>query len=129
MDSLIIKSTKKYIPYVNFDPESGVLEISGQCYMEHPDQFFNPIFEWLSIYLEQAAIENTTVNIKLIYFNTSAVKCLYAFFELLEKFTKKTRKNVEVNWFFDKEDDSMLEAYHEYKEQVKLPFTHIQIGS
>ncbi len=129
MDTLVIKSTKKYIPDVNFNSESGVLEISGQCYMEYTSRFFKPIFQWLKDYAKEEEAKDITLNIKLLYLNTSSIKCLYELFKILEIYAKITKKNVKVNWFFDKEDDSLLETYHDYKEEINLPFSHIQVNS
>ena len=36
---------ENYIPSVNFNADSGVLEISGESYHEYTIEFYQPIFE------------------------------------------------------------------------------------
>ena len=62
---------ENYIPTVNFNPESGILEISGESYHEYTIEFFQPIFEWLNQYLEQEG-KTIVFNFRMTYFNTSS---------------------------------------------------------
>lgn len=126
MERFDIQSTQKYMPTVVLDPESGVLELIGQCYMEHTDQFFQPIFEWLEEYL---LTDHTLVslNIKLSYFNTSAVKCIWEFLNRLAKYNKNRQQEVAVNWYYDEDDDNMHDIYCDFEEEIPLKLSLIHI--
>lgn len=112
---------ENYIPTVNFNTETSVLEISGESYHEYTIEFFQPIFEWLNKYLEQ---EGRTIvfNFRMTYFNTSSSRRFLEIFDLLEDYHKSKNGNVTVNWYYEKDDVDMLESGEEYAEDVDLAF-------
>ncbi|WP_375562340.1 DUF1987 domain-containing protein [Bernardetia sp. OM2101] len=112
---------ENYIPTVNFNAETGALEISGESYHEYTIEFFQPIFEWLNNYLEQ---EGRTIvfNFRMTYFNTSSSRRFLEIFDLLEDYSKSKNGNVTVNWYYEKDDVDMLESGEEYAEDVDLGF-------
>lgn len=112
---------ENYIPTVNFNAETGTLEISGESYHEYTIEFFQPIFEWLNNYLEQ---EGRTIvfNFRMTYFNTSSSRRFLEIFDLLEDYNKSKNGNVTVNWYYEKDDVDMLESGEEYAEDVDLGF-------
>ncbi len=115
---------ENYIPTVNFNTETSVLEISGESYHEYTIEFFQPIFEWLNKYLEQ---EGRTIvfNFRMTYFNTSSSRRFLEIFDLLEDYNKSKNGNVTVNWYYEKDDVDMLESGEEYAEDVDLGFNLI----
>lgn len=115
---------ENYIPTVNFNTETSVLEISGESYHEYTIEFFQPIFEWLNKYLEQ---EGRTIvfNFRMTYFNTSSSRRFLEIFDLLEDYNKNKNGNVTVNWYYEKDDVDMLESGEEYAEDVDLGFNLI----
>ncbi|MGB0521947.1 MAG: DUF1987 domain-containing protein [Flammeovirgaceae bacterium] len=113
------------MPTVILDPDSCEFELIGQCYMEHTDLFFQPIFEWLDEFL-LINHELVSLNIKLSYFNTSAVKCIWEFLNRLAKYHKRSGQEVAINWYFDEEDDNMHDIYLDFEEEIPLKFNHIQ---
>ncbi|WP_338763135.1 DUF1987 domain-containing protein [Bernardetia sp. ABR2-2B] len=115
---------ENYIPTVNFAPEEGVLEISGESYHEYTIEFFQPIFEWLNNYLEQEG-RTFTFNFRMTYFNTSSSRRFLEIFDLLEEYNKSKGGNVTVNWYYEKDDVDMLESGEEYAEDVDLGFNLI----
>jgi len=112
---------ENYIPTVNFNAETGDLEISGESYHEYTIEFFQPIFEWINNYLEQ---EGRTIvfNFRMTYFNTSSSRRFLEIFDILEDYKKNKNGNVTVNWYYEKDDVDMLESGEEYAEDVELAF-------
>lgn len=112
---------ENYIPTVNFNAETSVLEISGESYHEYTIEFFQPVFEWLNNYLEQ---EGRTIvfNFRMTYFNTSSSRRFLEVFDLLEDYSKSKNGNVTVNWYYEKDDVDMLESGEEYAEDVDVVF-------
>ncbi|WP_338790657.1 DUF1987 domain-containing protein (plasmid) [Bernardetia sp. Wsw4-3y2] len=115
---------ENYIPTVNFNPEEGVLEISGESYHEYTIEFFQPIFEWLNKYLEEEG-RTFTFNFRMTYFNTSSSRRFLEIFDLLEDYNKSKGGNVTVNWYYEKDDVDMLESGEEYAEDVDIGFNLI----
>jgi len=124
MDTLILEGTAR-TPTIVFDAEQGLLEIKGRSLLENSIDFFIPLVEWIDGYVKTAKPE-TIVNIKLEYFNTGTSKCLLDVFKKLEK-VNETNKGVTINWFYEHDDDDMLESGEEYAFIIKLKFNFIEI--
>ncbi|WP_420264789.1 DUF1987 domain-containing protein [Candidatus Magnetominusculus dajiuhuensis] len=107
----------KSTPRIYFDQGKNVLEIKGESYPENTSEFYGPFFKWLDMRLEQLHEENFTVDIALIYFNSSSSKILMNLFERLEKYAERG-KNIAVNWIYDKNDESSLEYGEEFEEDL-----------
>lgn len=123
MNSLIIEGSPK-TPNINFDGNEGSFLISGRSIPENSLGFYKPIIEWLDAYISEPK-EETIVNIRLEYFNTSSSKCLLDVFKKLEVIFKRGLK-VSINWYYESDDEDMLEAGEDYQSIVKIPFTMIE---
>lgn len=58
-------------PRVEFDSESGILELSGKSIPENASQMYDPLVKWIKLYIENAA-EETNLHLNLDYFNTAS---------------------------------------------------------
>jgi hypothetical protein len=81
--------------------------------------------DWIDEYAANPKAQ-TTVDIKLEYFNTSSSKCILDLFKLLEKLNEKSTK-VKINWFYEVEDEDMAEAGEDYRAIIDLPFEMIEV--
>lgn len=124
MKSIAIEGSPK-TPEINFDYESGIVEIKGRSIPENSIEFYKPMIDWLEEYAKTPQ-SKTTVNIQLEYFNTSSSKCILDVFKKLEVIAKDG-KDVEVNWFYEEDDEDMLEAGEDYQSIIKIPFKMIEI--
>ena len=119
MSNLVIDSSIK-TPSVKFGI-SGTLEISGKSIPENSLEFYKPAFEWLDNYLQSPA-PITELKISLEYFNTSSSKCLLDIFRKLETINLSGKSDVKVFWFYDADDEDMMEAGEDYQALVQVPF-------
>jgi hypothetical protein len=124
MEPIIIEGTPK-TPSVKFDASEGIFEIKGRSIPENSVEFYKPLNEWLDNYM-QVPLDKTVVNIRLEYFNTSSSKCILDVFKRLEAI-HKTKHDVEINWFYEEDDEDMLEAGEDYDSIIKVPFKMIEI--
>ena len=124
MEPLIIEGTPK-TPTVKFDAESGVIEIKGRSIPENSVEFYKPLVDWLEEYKANPA-QKTQVNIQLEYFNTSSSKCILDVFKKLEAI-HKAKNDVEINWYYEEDDEDMLEAGEDYESIIRIPFKMIEI--
>ena len=113
-------------PAIEFDSVSGVLTISGKSIAEDSQEFYRPLLEALTEYKKQPRLQ-TTVNLKLVYFNTSSSKSILDVLRLIESL--KDNSEVIINWFYEKEDEDMLEVGEDYCEIVNLPFHMVEVDS
>lgn len=124
MEPLIIEGTPK-TPTVKFDAETGVIEIKGRSIPENSVEFYKPLVDWLEEYKANPA-PKTQVNIQLEYFNTSSSKCILDVFKKLEAI-HKAKNDVEINWYYEEDDEDMLEAGEDYESIIRIPFKMIEI--
>jgi len=124
MSKIAIEGTPK-TPTVNFDPDSAVMELKGRSIPENSIEFYKPVVDALDEYSKDPK-EATKVNIQLEYFNTSSSKCILDLFKKLEGI-HNSGKEVTINWFYEEDDEDMLEAGEDYEAIIKVPFKMIEV--
>jgi len=112
-------------PTINFDFDSGSMEISGRCVPENSREFFKPLFEALHTYADSAK-PVTNVGIQLEYFNTSSSKEILDVFRVLSGINEKGSKVI-IFWRYDEEDEEMREAGMEYQIITGLTFNLVAV--
>ncbi len=120
LDKLIIKEGFD-TPKINFDPISGELWIEGKSYPPNVTEFYDPVLNWLNEYFKQPASQ-TTLNLKLDYFNTASSKIIMDLLYQLEEKYKRDNLNIKVIWHYPEDDEDIYETGQEYSELVDLPF-------
>jgi len=126
MDSINIEGTPK-TPTISFDASSGVIEIKGRSIPENSIEFYKPLVDWLDKFSEVAK-GTVNVNIQLEYFNTSSSKCILDVFKKLENLQNKNNAEVIINWYYEEDDEDMLEAGEDYQSILKIPFNMVEIA-
>ena len=124
MDPIKIEGTRK-TPDIYFDSNKGIVEIEGRSIPENSIEFYKPLVDWLDGYADTPA-SKTEVNIKLEYFNTSSSKCILDVFKKLETIYKNSSEVV-INWYYEEDDEDMLEAGEDYQSILKIPFKMIEM--
>jgi hypothetical protein len=124
METIIREETLK-TPFVKFDSDKGLVEIKGRSIPENSIEFYKPLIDWLDKYADQPN-GRTSVNIKLEYFNTSSSKCILDIFRKLELIHKKGNE-VEINWYYEEDDEDMFEAGEDYQSIINIPFKMIEM--
>jgi len=81
--------------------------------------------DWLEQY-SNAPLGLTQVNVQLEYFNTSSSKCILDVFKKLEAI-HKGKNEVIINWYYEEDDEDMLEAGEDYESIIRVPFKMIEI--
>ncbi|OQX96834.1 MAG: nuclear pore complex subunit [Bacteroidetes bacterium 4572_128] len=112
-------------PFVNFDAKEGLVEIKGRSIPENSIEFYKPLVDWLDLYTKSPQ-KMTNVNIQLEYFNTSSSKCILDVFKRLETIYK-ARNEVIINWFYEEDDEDMLEAGEDYESIINIPFKMVEL--
>jgi hypothetical protein len=121
MERLIIE-LRDDSPQINFDEESGKMEISGKSLPENVTSFYKPVLDWLNEYtLHPKPL--TEFTFKFTYFNTASSKLILDILMILEKI-HDSGKDVKVNWHYPVYDEDMKEAGLEYSDMVDIPFSH-----
>ncbi len=119
MENYFLEGTAK-TPNMDFDPKTGVFEISGRSIPENSVAFYRPLLEWLDVYVKSAENTHTFLNISLEYFNTSSSKCLVEIFRRME-ILQKAGRLLEIKWYYEEEDQDILEAGRDFNEFMNIP--------
>lgn len=117
MENLLIKETK-YTPEINLDASAGTITIVGKSYPENTFEFYKPVMDWIEEYFEGNEQEKTIVNMEIVYFNSSSSKLFFDLFDLIEE-AHNNEKEIEINWIYDGENESALEAGEDFKEDFE----------
>jgi hypothetical protein len=121
MENLQMSATPK-TPSVKFSVADGNLEIKGRSIPENSLDFYKPLIDWVDSYKEKSG-ETVNLHVQLEYFNTSSSKCLLDLFKRLEGYKNK----VTVHWYYEQDDEDMLEAGEDYEAIISLPFKMIEV--
>ncbi len=124
METVIREGSTK-TPYVRLDGEKGLIEIKGRSIPENSVEFYKPLIDWLERYSSKP-LQETNVNVQLEYFNTSSSKCILDMLKKLELLFKKGNK-IQVNWYYEEDDEDMFEAGEDYQSIITIPFTMIEM--
>lgn len=123
-EKFVVEGSPK-TPFVDLNRSTGVLLLKGRSIPENSIDFFQPIYNWIDKYNEEPN-QNTTLQIRLEYFNTSSSKCILDLFRKFERLNKDKSKVV-VEWFYETDDEDMEEAGEDYQAIVGLPFVMIEV--
>jgi hypothetical protein len=122
MEDLIIAKTKNTLG-VLFNVNSGELKMSGSSFPENALEFYAPIITWLQNFmLEKTEKISATFNFE--YLNSSSIKFISDIIDKLQLYTA-SGGSVEMNWYYDTDDDDMLDMGNEFKEDVDFTFNLI----
>jgi hypothetical protein len=122
MENINIEGTPK-TPTVIFDGGAGKLELSGRSIPENSIEFYKPLLDWIESY-GGSPQGKTEVDIKLEYFNTSSSKCILDVFKKLEALSGT---DMTINWYYEEDDEDMLEAGEDYQAIINIPFKMIEV--
>ena len=112
-------------PTIEFNSETGYLLVRGRSIPENSIEFYKPLIEALEAYNSNSQ-SNTKVDIQLEYFNTSSSKCILDVFKKLEAINSGSSEVV-INWYYEEDDEDMLEAGEDYQAIINIPFKMIEV--
>lgn len=122
MESLIIPEGQS-TPTIKFDITNGKFEITGNSLPEDVLGFYSPIFQWVSQYIRQP-LPNTSIHIKLSYFNSSSSKAILDILTMFEALADM-KADVSVTWNYLDLDEDMLQTGKEFQDMLKIPFQFV----
>jgi hypothetical protein len=115
MENLLIEGSDE-TPQVTLNKEAEIFEIAGRSLPEDALEFYDPIVKWIKAYMKDPN-PTTAFSFKLDYFNTASSKVLLDLLTVL-----KDIKGIKILWYFNEDDEEILDAGEEFSEQVEAPF-------
>ena len=106
-------------PEVNLNAEEGTATIAGVSDEEDALGFYFPVIQWLDGYQHHAAPE-TTLSIRLKYFNTASAKALYEIVKRVAS-VREEGQRATVRWYYDQSDPVLKEDIEHFSDIVSIP--------
>ncbi|WP_442786564.1 biofilm regulation phosphoprotein SiaC [Halomonas sp. 328] len=107
-------------PTIHSDWAAGRLTMQGDSYPENSYDLFDQVIAWVQGFLNEAQ-RPLTLELTLVYLNTSSVKAMMDIFDLLEEAHEQGRQ-VAVTWHYDARNERIAELAEEFKEDCSYPF-------
>jgi hypothetical protein len=129
MNSLKIEATT-FTPEINFDIENNTLSFLKVSKPANAITFYKPVLDFVDNFektkVKSKIAKELVIDFKFDYFNTATAKVIY---ELLNKFSKIKQQGVDViiNWYYDSDDEDLLEEGQIMAEALDLAFNFIPI--
>jgi len=124
-----LNSIKKYLieptrrtPRIILEP--GRFFIVGRSIPENPGEFYRPVYEWISKYVQSKG-QRTVVELGFEYINTSSTKWIYNIIKKISSM-KDVTGNVSICWYYDTGDEDMCELGFIMKSLVDCQFYVIE---
>jgi len=111
-------------PSVSFDPDSGNMKIEGRSIPENPGEFYDELIDWIKKYFKEPK-PTTTIDLNLEYVNSGSSKYLLGLFRVVKEETKNGR-DIIINWYYEEDDEAILNLGEHYKSSLKIPFNLIE---
>jgi hypothetical protein len=112
-------------PSVILDKTRGIFKIGGRSLPEDVNKFYGPVVRWIDEYTQSPNAE-TKLEVRFEYFNTASAKLLLDLFGKFDEMAASKGIKVEIDWFYDKDDEDMKEAGEEYADFLSIPFRILQ---
>ena len=123
MKDILLEGTAK-TPEVKFSIDPISMSLSGRSIPENSIEFYKPLLDWVDQNI-RSHDQPICISVKLEYFNTSSSKCLMDLFKRIEK----AAPSASVDWYYEEEDEDMLEAGEDYDAIIDIPFRLIATAS
>jgi hypothetical protein len=114
----------KSTPHIRFDKKNNQYFIKGRSFPENAKRFYQPVMEWLDQY---KVIDNSNVHLDIILYYISS-SSIIGVLEVIKKFDKINQSgncSVEVNWYYDEDDEDVLKIGEDFQRITTLKFNMI----
>jgi SiaC family regulatory phosphoprotein len=118
MEALLIAPTD-HTPGVEFNAQTGKLKLTGRSLPENAIEFYDPLFDWLDNYIAIAP-NQTELHVDLDYLNSISQKMIVEILKNTKK-VESSGKVISVNWYYDEEDEKMMEEGKAIASEFELP--------
>lgn len=125
MNRFVIENTKS-TPYIEICYEEQKLSMKGESYPDNAYSFYEPIYKLLESYLLEA--NKLMVDIQLSYINTSSIKCLIRFFDILNT-NYENGKDITIHWYYDEDNGFDYEMGQDFQMDIDIPFEFVSMSS
>jgi len=107
-------------PKVYFNAESGIFLLEGRSIPENALNLYAPVLAWLRAYIAIPA-QDTHLEFKLSYFNSSSTEYLLEIFNLLKTVTERGL-TFTCRWYREADDEDMEQIAQDFMALIGMQF-------
>ena len=122
-----------FSPRADFNPVTGIFELSGVSRPENVSALYNELNNWLREFERQCLSSGTwkkgsvVFNFRLTYLNSASSKYVLQMLELARTWSRYGVK-LQVNWYYDASDDEMQEDGQDIADALEYEFTFLPLN-
>ena len=123
MESIRIEKTQKAPLFILKD---GYIRLSGRSIPQNAKQLYKICFDWIEQYIQKPA-RDTKVDLYFEYIDTSSIRCVVDILTKLSRIPENSHKQVEINWYYERDDEDSFDLGAYIQAHLKIPFNIIDI--
>ena len=120
MSELNIAATER-TPEIKLSGTDGIFSMKGESFPEDVSAFYGQVIVAVDQLASRLA-KALTVDVAMIYINSSSIKAMFRIFEGLEA-VRKNGQSLSITWHYQEDDDIMQELGDDFKDR----FPELQI--
>jgi len=124
MESIYVKKSKK-TPLISLDLNENIFQIKGPSFSEDILSIYNPVISWINNNLPQLEKE-LTCELYFTVLNSASHKKIFQILIILNGFMDRGKK-IKVKWYYDEDDEDIMEMGEDLTELINLPFEIVPI--
>ena len=114
MSELNIAATER-TPEIQLSSINGIFHMKGESYPEDVSAFYGQVIVAVD-QLSNNLAKPLTVDVAMIYINSSSIKAMFRIFEGLEA-VRKNGQTLSITWHYQDDDDIMQELGEDFKDR------------
>lgn len=124
MESIYVKKSKK-TPLISLDLNENIFQIKGPSFSEDILSIYDPVISWINNNLPQLEKE-LTCELYFTVLNSASHKKIFQILIILNGFMDRGKK-IKVKWYYDEDDEDIMEMGEDLTELINLPFEIVPI--
>ena len=119
MSQLNIAATER-TPEIQLSANDGIFSMKGESFPEDVSAFYGQVIVAVDQLASQLS-KPLTVDVAMVYINSSSIKAMFRIFEGLEA-VRKNGQSLTITWHYQEDDDIMQELGEDFKDRFpELP--------
>lgn len=113
----LVVSNQEDLPRINYEPHKNTLFIKGNSTSENVAILYEGAIESINNHFTHA--DELNLYLYINKFNALTLKCFFEIFKSLQE-NKKAGKRVKITWFFDLQDQSIIDNAYDFSDLFNL---------
>ena len=114
MSELNIAATER-TPEIQLSANDGIFSMKGESFPEDVSAFYGQVIVAVDQLASKLA-KPLTVDVAMVYINSSSIKAMFRIFEGFEA-VRKAGQSVTIRWHYQDDDDIMEELGEDFKDR------------